>query len=274
MKTILKLPFLILTLPFRAGGDNTPAGERRPRRLRRLMVITGSIGLIAGLLVLGYGAYQMMTGDSEHKPGSGITTLNFGDVTGGVYDRPVVTSAPTPSPAPPLAAAPPPPPPLRDAPYRIRMPKVGIDAQVVTYGLDAKSVPEVPTNGAEVAWYNFAARPGTGSNAVFAGHVTWNGHAVFWNLDKMAPGDDIYLEGTDGTKVSYKVSDVFLVDANDPNALSVMDPTASDTMTVITCGGDFFYVGGIAQYDYTHRLIVRAALTGIQPGSGGVAAGG
>lgn len=154
------------------------------------------------------------------------------------------------------------------------MPKVGVDAQVVTYGLDAKSVPEVPTNGAEVAWYNFSARPGTGSNAVFAGHVTWNGHAVFWDLDRMAPGDDIILEGTDGTRVSYKVSEVFLVDASDPNALSVMGPTPSDTMTVITCGGDYFYVGGVAQYDYTHRLIVRAALTGIQPGSGGVAAGG
>ena len=152
------------------------------------------------------------------------------------------------------------------------MPKVGVDAQVVTYGLDAKSVPEVPTNGAEVAWYDFSARPGTGSNAVFAGHVTWNGHAVFWDLDRMAPGDDIILEGTDGTRVSYKVSEVFLVDASDPNALSVMGPTPSDTMTVITCGGDFFYVGGVAQYDYTHRLIVRATLSGTQPG--GPAAGG
>lgn len=252
-----------------------PAGELRPRRVRRLMVITGAMGLLAGLFVLAYGAYDMMNGDSGHKPGSGITVLNFTDFTGTIYDRPVpVTPSPTASPAPALAAAPPPPAPLRDSPYRIRMPKVGVDAQVVTYGLDAKSVPEVPTNGAEVAWYNFSARPGTGSNAVFAGHVTWNGHAVFWDLDRMAPGDDIYLEGTDGTKVSYKVSEVFLVDANDPNSLSVMGPTPSDTMTVITCGGDYFYVGGVAQYDYTHRLIVRATLTGIQPGSGGVAAGG
>lgn len=274
MKTILKLPLLIITLPFRAGRSSTPAGERRPHRVRRLMVIAGAMGILAGLFVLAYGANDMMNGDSGHKP-AGITMLNFNDFTGTIYDRPVpVTPSPASSPVPVLAVAPPPPPPLRDSPYRIRMPKVGVDAQVVTYGLDAKSVPEVPTNGAEVAWYNFSARPGTGSNAVFAGHVTWNGHAVFWDLDRMAPGDDIILEGTDGTRVSYKVSEVFLVDASDPNALSVMGPTPSDTMTVITCGGDYFYVGGVAQYDYTHRLIVRAALTGIQPGSGGVAAGG
>ena len=36
-------------------------------------------------------------------------------------------------------------------------------------------------------------------------------------------------------------------------------------MTVITCGGDYFYVGGIAAYDYTHRLVIRAALTSIEP---------
>jgi LPXTG-site transpeptidase (sortase) family protein len=145
------------------------------------------------------------------------------------------------------------------------MPKIGIDAAVVTYGLDGNNVPEVPYNGQEVAWYNFSAKPGTGSNAVFAGHVTWSGHAVFYDLDQMVAGDDIYLEGTDGTRVSYKVSEVFLVDATDPNALSVMAATGTDTMTVITCGGDPFYVGGIAQYDYTHRLVVRAALTGIEP---------
>jgi LPXTG-site transpeptidase (sortase) family protein len=151
------------------------------------------------------------------------------------------------------------------------MPKIGVDAPVVTYGLDANMVPEVPYNGSDVAWYNFSAKPGTGSNAVFAGHVTWSGRAVFYNLDQMAPGDDIYLEGTDGTKVFYKVSEVFLVDQNDANALSVMGPTETDMMTVITCGGAPYYVGGIAAYDYTHRLVVRAALTGIE-GPGAAAA--
>jgi LPXTG-site transpeptidase (sortase) family protein len=226
------------------------------------MVILGSLTLVAGLSLLGFGAYQMTHEEPEKRPGANVAVLSFRDVSGTIYDRPVPT---TPTPAPSPTPAPPPPAPLRDSPYRIRMPKIGIDAAVVTYGLDANNVPEVPFNGQEVAWYNFSAKPGTGNNAVFAGHVTWSGHAVFYDLDQMVAGDDIYLEGTDGTKVYYKVSEVFLVDANDPNAISVMGPTGADTMTVITCGGDYFYVGGVAGYDYTHRLVVRATLSSIEP---------
>jgi LPXTG-site transpeptidase (sortase) family protein len=236
-----------------------------------MLTVTGSIVLVTGLSLLAFGVYQMLDEEPEKRPGSNVAVFSFTDTVGSIYDYPLLAT-PTPTPAPsPSPPPPPPPPPLRDSPYRIYMPKIGIDAAVVTYGLDTNNVPEVPYNGSEVAWYNFSAKPGTGSNAVFAGHVTWSGHAVFYNLDQMVAGDDIYLEGTDGTKVYYKVSEVFLVDANDPNALSVMGPTEGDTMTVITCGGDYFYVGGIAGYDYTHRLVVRAALTGME-GPGAVAA--
>jgi hypothetical protein len=41
-----------------------------------------------------------------------------------------------------------------------------------------------PDNAWDVAWYDFSARPGAGSNAVFSGHVDYHdvGPAVFWNL--------------------------------------------------------------------------------------------
>jgi LPXTG-site transpeptidase (sortase) family protein len=266
MKTLLKLAFLVVAAVAFAAGRTPPRAKDPPAPrsswTRRLMLGAGSLALVTGLSLLGYGTYQMTHEEPEHRPGANVAVLNFTDVGGTIYDRPVpATPTPSPSPTPP----PPAPAPLRDSPYRIRMPKIGIDAAVVTYGLDSDNVPEVPYNGQEVAWYDFSAKPGTGSNAVFAGHVTWSGHAVFYDLDQMIAGDDIILEGTDGTKVYYKVSEIFLVDANDPNALSVMGPTGSDTITVITCGGDYFYVGGIAAYDYTHRLVVRAALTGIEP---------
>lgn len=235
------------------------------------MIATGLVVIVAGLLLLAYGTNQMLAREPGSEPGGGIAVYSLADIDSAIYDR-TVPATPSPAPQPPAASPPAAPQaPLRDSPYRIRMPKVGIDAAVVTYGLDANQVPEVPYNGWEVAWYDWSAKPGTGSNAVFAGHVTWGGRAVFWDLDKVAQGDDILLEATDGTRVTYKVSDVFLVDANDASALAVMDPTPSDTITVITCGGDYFYVGGVAQYDYTHRLIVRGALARVESP---VAAGG
>ena len=269
MKTALKLALLLVAvLTLQVGRSPARAvshGQTPSRWPRRALFAGGSVALLAGLLLLAYGTYQMTHEEPQRKPASNVAVLSFKDIGGSIYDRPLrVTPSPTPAPTPP----PPPPPPLRDSPYRIHMPKIGVDAPVVTYGLDANKVPEVPldsTANRTVAWYNFSAKPGTGGNAVFAGHVTWNGHAVFYNLDQMAAGDDIYLEATDGTRVYYKVSEVFLVDENDPNALSVMSSNGSDVITIITCGGDYFWVGGVAGYDYTHRLVVRGSLAGVEP---------
>ncbi len=148
-----------------------------------------------------------------------------------------------------------------------------MNAGVFTFGVDANRVPEVPLNATDVAWYNFSARPGTGSNAVFAGHVTWGGPAVFYDLDSLEPGDKIVLRGDDGTELGYVVSETFLVDATDPNSLAVMSATSNDVITIITCGGSFYYTGDpIFNGDYTHRRVIRATFSGISepaPAAGG-----
>lgn len=178
--------------------------------------------------------------------------------------RPAVTSTPT---APPQ-------PPLPDSGYRMVVGKIGVDAPVDVYGLDDKGVPTVPrgSDAAKVvAWYNFSARPGTGSNAVFAGHVTWNGRAVFYDLQTLQTGNVIELVGADGTRLTYVVSTSFAVDPNDPDSLQVMQPTDTDAITLITCGGTFFETDDpAAGGDYTLRVIVRAELDKIaaSPGVG------
>jgi hypothetical protein len=87
--------------------------------------------------------------------------------------------------------------------------KIGVDAPVETFGLDAELAPVVPTgdNAADVvAWYDFSAKPGTGSNVVFGGHVTWFGPAVFYDLPLLVAGDVVKLIGQDGTEVTYTIS--------------------------------------------------------------------
>jgi len=266
-----------MKLAFRLGKERPPGHtteSRTGRLIRRLGMVVGACTVIAGLTLLAIAGYEAA------RPGDDTTShplvVSGFDDPGGVYDRPVNTVA-TPSPTPQPPAGIPVAPPLRDMPYRLIIDKIGVNAPVGTYGLGADQIPDVPVNGHEVAWYDFSSEPGAGSNAVFAGHVTWSGRGVFYSLDDVAPGDAITLLADNGaTKLTYAVSDVFLVDPNDPNAVSVMSPTpGSDVVTLITCGGDPFYVGGTAGYDYTHRLIVRASLTGVfaaepvPPASGG-----
>ena len=232
----------------------TPGVWRRLARLalgRKTVMALGLSGLFIGVILIALGLSAAVKTESRTSP----AVVDVGDE--GAYLR-LLNRRPS------VAPSPPPQPPLPDSGYRIAIGKIGVDAPVDVYGLDDKGVPEVPlgSDAAEVvAWYNFSARPGTGSNAVFAGHVTWNGRAVFYDLQTLQPGDVIELVGAEGTRLTYVVSANFAVDPNDADSLQVMQPTDTDVITLITCGGTFFETGDpVAGGDYTLRVIVRAEL--------------
>jgi LPXTG-site transpeptidase (sortase) family protein len=236
--------------------------------MRRVMITLGIVGMLAGVSLISVGLYDSLN-SSESAIATQPRVLDYRFDPGGVYDRPAGVLTPTPQPSPTVTpeptqapyVAPAPPPPLRDQPFQLVINKIGVNATVFTYGLDDNQVPQVPLNAWDVAWYNFSSRPGTGSNAVFAAHVTWLGPAVFYKLDQLVVGDEIKLMGDDGVELVYVVSDSFLVDPDDPATLSVMRPTDDDVVTLITCGGTFFYTGDPTfGGDYTDRRIVRATL--------------
>jgi LPXTG-site transpeptidase (sortase) family protein len=224
-------------------------------RSQRLLFVLGGLALVGGAGLLAAGVYGFVLSDD----GSGVNDdAEVVDVKDSVdLDiRPPTPVAGAPTLAP-LA-------PLGDAGYQLVIDKLAVSAPVSTFGIDEKLVPEVPYTATDVAWYDFSARPGTGGNAVFAGHVTWNGPAVFHDLDKLENGDEVRLQGYDGTQVVYKVSDVFQVDTDDPESLKVMWNTTKDVITIITCSGKFFETGDpILRGDYTHRLIVRGDLVSV-----------
>ena len=244
----------------------TPGVWRRLARLplgRKMMMALGFSGLSIGVILIALGLSSAVKIESRSSP----AVVDLGDEDAYLH---LLNRRPS------VAASLPPRPPLSDSGYRMVIGKIGVDAPVDVYGLDDKGVPEVPLgpDAAEVvAWYNFSARPGTGSNAVFAGHVTWNGKAVFYDLQTLEPGDVIELVGVEGTRLTYVVSANFAVDPNDPDSLQVMQPTDTDVITLITCGGTFFESDDpVASGDYTLRVIVRAELDKIAA-SPGVGAG-
>ena len=89
-----------------------------------------------------------------------------------------------------------------------------------------------------------------GSNVYIAGHrlgyprtQSW---LVFWNLNRLEPGDRVYLEDADGRKYKYVVFDREVVQ---PSDTSVIKPIKGKSIvTLQTC----------TLPDYKDRLIVRA----------------
>jgi LPXTG-site transpeptidase (sortase) family protein len=151
---------------------------------------------------------------------------------------------------------------LGDQPYRLVIEKIGVDAPVGAFGLDADAHPEVPYQGDLVAWYTFTSPPGQGDNAVFAGHVTWNGDAVFRRLGDLQPGDRIFIRADGGGELVYEVSETALVDPTSEAAVQWMGSSGADTITLITCGGERYETNDIFGAAYTKRQVVRGVLVG------------
>lgn len=151
---------------------------------------------------------------------------------------------------------------------RMVIEKMGVDAPIITLGLDANRLPQVPDGPDAVAWYDFSAKPGQGSNAVFSGHVDWtvNGQpvtAVFWGLGELEEGDVVKLLLEDGSELQYRVTNSATIKYDDPEGVRVMDKTPTDVITLISCGGTWVPdrsspLGG----NYTQRVIVRAERVG------------
>jgi LPXTG-site transpeptidase (sortase) family protein len=211
---------------------------------------------VASLLALGILGYALLPGGGEEESALIVAPSPQASAT------PAPTVAPVPPPAPP----PPLPPPLSETQSMI-IDRIGVNAPVAVYGLDENRVPVVPTGpgaGGIVAWYDFSARPGTGGNAVFAGHVTWNGAAVFYSLSTLGAGDQIRLVDDRGAQVVYQVVMNETMDANDPATLQMMYPADHDLLTIVTCGGSFYRTGDpVFGGEYTSRTVIQAALVSI-----------
>ena len=225
-----------------------------PENRKRTALALGA----TALLTIGVFAYAALPGGSAEE-----ATLVIASPTA----EPSPSPAPTPVPPPPPPPPPPPtpiPPVLTDA-HSMFIERIGVAAPVAVYTLDENRIPIVPTGpyaGGVVAWYDFSARPGTGGNAVYAGHVTWNGAAVFYSLTALGAGDLIHVKDDRGAEVVYQVmaNDLLGMDA----ALQAMYPTDRDMLTIVTCGGSFYSTGDpVFGGEYTSRTVIRAELVSI-----------
>src|SRR5215218_1683992 len=125
-------------------------------------------------------------------------------------------------------------------------------------------VDKVPVYDAPESGYDKALRDGvvhvrgTGfpwhdvANVYLAGHrVGYPGtksNLVFWDLNELKKGDEIFLTDADGTRYTYQVFEKRVIS---PNTVRIMRPTkGKNIVSLQTC----------TLPDYSHRLIVRGEL--------------
>lgn len=93
-----------------------------------------------------------------------------------------------------------------------------------------------------------SSTPDKGGNTVMAGHrYTYSGSGVFYHLDKVNAGDDVYIYWQH-KRYKYDVTWVRIVPPSDG---SVVAPTPDSEVTIYTC---------TPLWSFKDRLIVRAKL--------------
>lgn len=144
-------------------------------------------------------------------------------------------------------------------PVRLTIPSIGVDTSaIIELGLTDQSELETPTNADDVGWFTGGHTPGARGVAVVAGHVTYNGPAVFFRLGELAPGATVDVERSDGTTATFAVTRSATFPKTEFPSAEVYRPSDDAELVLITCGGTF------ADASYDSNVIVWAELVGNQ----------
>jgi sortase A len=142
-------------------------------------------------------------------------------------------------------------------PSTLRIPSISVDADVEHVGYTDDGRMDSPVEWENVAWFKYGFFPGAAGNSVIAGHLDSDtGPAIFANLHQMQPGDEIFVTGADGSELTFVVTDVQSVDADEAPLDRIFGESDEQHLNLITCEGHF----DPNAEDYDHRLIVYSTL--------------
>ena len=144
-----------------------------------------------------------------------------------------------------------------DAPTRVRIDSLGIDAPVSPVGIDLrKGVLGVSSNIHRTAWWLDGAVPGAGAGSILiAGHVDSKsqGAGSFFRLHSAKVGDRIKVTSRNGKTRTYKVVSVRnYLKSKLPT--SVWSSKGKPRLVLVTCGGPFIQ----AERHYRDNVVVTA----------------
>ena len=198
-----------------------------------------AIAFAAGLVVIVGGTAGLLL---THRP-----TPALRPVAAGVSALPVPTG-PIVAPPPSAAARVP-------GPVSLTIPLIGVKTSLITLGLASGGAMQVPSSVAVAGWYTGSPRPGSIGSSVIVGHVnSTSAHGVFYRLDELKAGDDVYVKRADGTTAEFRVTEIQQYLKDKFPTQTVYGPTPDAELRLITCGGAFDSVTG----HYLSNIVVYA----------------
>lgn len=144
-----------------------------------------------------------------------------------------------------------------DMPRYLIIPKLGVDARILSVGLDNLGALKTPANVFDTAWFNQSSLPGQQGAMLIDGHVSsWTAHGVFHDLKKLASGDVVKIQRGDGAVFNYGVVKVQLYEADsvDMVAATMSIDSSKPGLNLISCTGDV--ISGTN--DFNKRIVVFA----------------
>lgn len=141
-------------------------------------------------------------------------------------------------------------------PTSLRIPSIGVDGDVVAVGL-ADGEMDVPAGTDVAGWFTGSVSPGAAGSSVLAGHVTYDGPALFHRLDEVRPGSRLLVRRSDDSTAVFAVTRVRSYPKRTFPTRLVYGSTARPTMRLITCDG-----WDDQTQTYTYNLVVFAELVG------------
>lgn len=207
--------------------------------MHKLLSAIGALLVIGGIALLGYVGYSYTRGATASTPGWTQAQKKAGAQIARKYGNQQV-KIPT------RLAAKTVPAPGRETATRMSIPSIDLNAPVVQ---------TAPVGGVwdvadwAIGHLTTTPNPGAPGNAAYSAHDDIKGE-VFKRLGELKPGDQISLF-TQHAVYTYTVTTQQVVD---PSDVSVLDPTRSSTITLISCTP--YWVD-------TERLIIHAVLKSV-----------
>jgi LPXTG-site transpeptidase (sortase) family protein len=167
-------------------------------------------------------------------------------------------------------------------PVSLTIPVIGVRAPLLKLGLVTQSSLACPADPsydilhkgalnscpldadpAAAGWYTGSSPPGAVGPAIIAGHINFNGPAVFGRLKELRAGDYIYVTQADGDVVTFRVTKVQSTLKSAFPAGGVYGQTPDEELDLITCGGDFDDTPGTPEYRhyYSNTIVYSTEVT-------------